>query len=241
MMLGEEKSGMRCAEFDVLLTDAIDGALSGETEVRFEQHGRSCANCAALWAEVRSGVEWLKELEEVASPAMLMHNILAATSEAVESVPVMPRPSPWQRMIARAHGFFAPVLTPRFGMSMGMAFFSITLLLNMAQIRIKDLTPHNLSHTFYTSQNRMMKYYENIRLVYEIESRVRDLRNSEQDNERQTSPQPDKSRQQNEKSDPQGPRRREYSRDAGTFQFASLSMDERTYNFTGLAPLRRDL
>ena len=73
---------------------------------------------------------------------------------------------------------FAPVLTPRFGMSMGMAFFSITLVLNMAQIRIKDLTPHNLSHTFYSSENKVMKYYENMRLVYEIESRVRDLRNA---------------------------------------------------------------
>ena len=79
---------------------------------------------------------------------------------------------------------FAPVLTPRFGLSMGMAFFSITLVLNVAQIRIKDLTPHNLSHTFYSSQNKLMKYYQNTRVVYEIESRMRELRNSSDESER---------------------------------------------------------
>jgi hypothetical protein len=256
-MLGENKSRMQCAEFDALLTEAIDGGLSGDSRVRFEQHGSSCESCATLWAEVRSGVQWLDELEDVAPPQMLVHNILAATSAAVQAAPAMPRLSPGQRLRQRLHGFFAPVLTPRFGMSMGMAFFSITLLLNMAQIKIRDLTPHNLSHTFYSSQNRFMKYYENMRLVYEIESRVRDLRNSDEENQRERQrqreerndlrQQQDKSHrqapEQNEKSEPEGPRRREYSRDESLLHFAGQRRDSAPLNiyFADLAMQRREL
>ncbi len=129
---------------------------------------------------------WLSEVEEVTPPRNLVHNILAATLGATEQAAhAEPKQSAWERLRRQTRMVFAPVLTPRFGMSMGMAFFSITLVLNMAQIRIKDLTPHNLSHTFYTSENKVMKYYENMRLVYEIESRVRELRNASEENERE--------------------------------------------------------
>jgi len=185
-MLGETKPGMQCTEFDALLTEAIDGTLSGERRERFEQHQAVCPACNTLFAEVESGLAWLDEIGEVAPPQMLVHNILAATSGAASAAarPEL-RTSAWERLWRQAGMVFAPVLTPRFGMSMGMAFFSITLVLNMAQIRIRDLTPHNLSHTFYNSENKLMKYYENMRLVYEIESRVRDLRNATDETERE--------------------------------------------------------
>ncbi len=66
-------------------------------------------------------------------------------------------------------------------MSFGMAFFSITLLLSIAGFHISDLRRLDLSSkgitkTYYSTQARVIRYYDNIRLVYEIESRVRDLR-----------------------------------------------------------------
>jgi hypothetical protein len=185
-MLSEEKSGMQCAEFDGLLTEALDGTLRGERRECFDRHKAECATCGTLYEEAQHGLAWLSELEEVEPPHGLVHNILAATSgAAAQAAEVAPKVSAWRLVRQQVHAMFAPVLTPRFAMSMGMAFFSITLVLNMAQIRIKDLTPHNLSHTFYSSQNKVMKYYENMRLVYEIESRVRDLRNASEESERE--------------------------------------------------------
>lgn len=185
-MLGECKPGMQCTEFDALLTEAIDGTLSGQRREDFERHKAGCTACNALFAEVTNGVAWLDEVEEVLPPPNLVHNILAATSGTAQPAALADkRPSAWAQLRRQVHMVFAPVLTPRFGMSMGMAFFSITLVLNMAQIRIKDLTPHNLSRTFYSSQNKVMKYYENMRLVYEIESRVRELRNASDESERE--------------------------------------------------------
>jgi hypothetical protein len=210
-MVGEDKSGMQCAEFDTLLTEAIDGTLRGSQREDFEKHKAECTACQALFSEVTAGAAWLEEMEEVAPPLMLVHNILAATSAASpEAAPAEMRPSARERLRRQVRAVFAPVLTPRFAMSMGMAFFSITLVLNMAQIRIKDLTPHNLSHTFYSSQNKVRKYYENMRLVYEIESRVRDLRNQTEENERERQEQNQRqeknrnqTQEQNQKSEPE--------------------------------------
>ena len=39
-----------------------------------------------------------------------------------------------------------------------------------------DLSSKGITRTYYATQARVVRYYENIRLVYEIESRVRDLR-----------------------------------------------------------------
>lgn len=209
-MLGEEKSGMHCVEFDALLTEALDGALRGERRVRFDRHRETCPACAALYQEAQGGLAWLSELEEVEPPRNLVHNILAMTSgAAAQAAEAAPKPPLWMLVRDQVRAVFAPVLTPRFAMSMGMAFFSITLVLNMAQIRIKDLTPRNLSHTFYSSENKVMKYYENMRLVYEIESRVRDLRNANEENQRSHDEQDQKPKknqdqtQQNQNSTPE--------------------------------------
>lgn len=230
-MLGETKPGMQCAEFDALLTEALDGTLQGERRERFEAHKAECATCSALFEEASIGLAWLSEVEEVTPPRNLVHNILAATLGATEQAAhAEPKQSAWERLRRQTRMVFAPVLTPRFGMSMGMAFFSITLVLNMAQIRIKDLTPHNLSHTFYTSENKVMKYYENMRLVYEIESRVRELRNASEENERERE---EKSREreknnnqtqeQNQKSEPDQREYHNYSLDLNAQMLASLN------------------
>jgi hypothetical protein len=204
-MTGEYQSGMQCAEFDLLLTEALDGLLQGERRERFEAHAAGCPACRALFEDARSGLALLREVEDVEPPRQLVHNILALTSQAAPAVEAASMRMPlWMRLRQSVRSLVAPVLTPRFAMSLGMAFFSITLVLNMAQIRIRDLTPHNLSHTFYTSQNKVMKYYENMRLVYEIESRVRELKNSSDDGDNQEKQKKnDQTREQNENSQPE--------------------------------------
>jgi DNA segregation ATPase FtsK/SpoIIIE-like protein len=244
-MLGETKPGTRCAEFDALLAEAIDGTLHGEQRERFEHHKAGCAACSTLFAEVSNGVAWLEEVEDVAPPPNLMHNILAATSGAArEAAKAEPRPAVWERLRRQVGTVFAPVLTPRFGMSMGMAFFSITLVLNMAQIRIRDLTPHNLSHTFYSSQNKLMKYYENMRLVYEIESRVRDLRNASDESEREEKNRRreqnhNQTQEQNQNSEPDQRQHGEYGRGQNVHWQASPNGNEQY--FRTLAKQRREI
>ena len=47
-MPGESKNGMQCAEFDALLSDALDAILSGPESERFESHLRICQLCGPL-------------------------------------------------------------------------------------------------------------------------------------------------------------------------------------------------
>jgi hypothetical protein len=66
-------------------------------------------------------------------------------------------------------------------MSFGMAFSSLSVALSVlgvkpADLRQVSLRPAALRHTYYNTQARVVRYYENIRLVYEVESRVRELK-----------------------------------------------------------------
>ena len=76
----QTKNGMQCNEFDLLLTDALDGVLSGARLDRFQAHTRTCSACGPLFAEAEAGRNWLKELTEVEPPASLVNSILASTT-----------------------------------------------------------------------------------------------------------------------------------------------------------------
>ena len=185
-MYGESKSGMQCADFEALLSDALDATLHGATLAAFEAHRESCLACAAMYQEAAAGMHWLKGLEDIDAPKYLVHNILAQTIGSVpeSSAQAAPIGESWmEKLKARIAPVFAPVMTPRFAMSFGMAFFSITMLANVAGIHVSDLkhmdiSAKGLQKTYYSTEARVVRYYENIRLVYEIESRVRDLRRS---------------------------------------------------------------
>jgi hypothetical protein len=88
-------------------------------------------------------------------------------------------------MRERWDSFFTPlagfVRQPRFVMSFGMIFFSFSLALNAAGVKASDvakvdLRPSALRHAYNEAQIRVVKYYDNIRFVYEIESKVRELK-----------------------------------------------------------------
>ena len=185
-MDGESKSGVQCIEFEALLAEALDATLHGATLAAFEAHQKSCVACAAMYQDAAAGMHWLKGLEDIEPPKHLVHNILAQTIGTVAEVSAKPAPAGenwFDRLKAKISPVFAPVVTPRFAMSFGMAFFSITMLANIAGFHVSDLkhvdmSAKGLQKKYYSTQARVVRYYENIRLVYEIESRVRDLRRS---------------------------------------------------------------
>ena len=177
--------GMQCHEFDLLLSDALDGVLSGAALDRFQAHAGSCAACGPLLAEAEAGRNWLKGLAEVEPPASLVANILASTtgvdSQRLRTVarPAQPRVSWLERMQATVYGYWEPIwLTvrqPRFAMSFGMAFFALSVALTVAGVKPADLRqislrPSAIRHAYYNTQARVVRYYENVRLVYQVQA-----------------------------------------------------------------------
>jgi len=66
-------------------------------------------------------------------------------------------------------------------MSFGMIFFSFSLVATLAGVKPSDvakvnLRPSTLRHAYNDAQIKVVKYYDNIRFVYEIESKVRELK-----------------------------------------------------------------
>src|SRR5277367_478100 len=187
--LGEPGRVLRCDEWENLLADALDGTLSAADAAAFSRHHRECALCAQMLKETEQGRAWMEYLAvEPEVPADLLKKILARTSGpqpgvAAPALSLPPRPA-WHRVILPA---VRQVLEPRLMMTAAMAFFSIALTLNLTgikvtELRAADLTPSRLRATltrqYYSTNEQVMKYYENLRLVYEMEARVRELRRS---------------------------------------------------------------
>src|ERR1700722_19897492 len=141
-MPDQTHNGMQCQEFDALLSDALDGVLTGAQLGRFQAHTRSCSACGPLFAEVEAGRNWLKDLTEVEPPAGLVNNILASTtgvdSQRLRVNVSAPQPSSprlgaswWERSQACASGAVQPVWStvrqPQFAMSFGMGFFALSV------------------------------------------------------------------------------------------------------------------
>jgi len=189
---------MQCHEFDGLLSDALDGVLTGTQLDRFQAHARTCSACGPLFAEVEAGRNWLKDLTEVEPPVGLVNNILASTTgvdtqrlrvnvSATEPRVSWPAASWLERAQAWVSAAMQPIWStvrqPRFAMSFGMAFFSLSVALSVLGVKPGDLRqvslrPAAIRHTYYNTQARVVRYYENIRVVYELESRVRELKRS---------------------------------------------------------------
>jgi hypothetical protein len=194
-------SSPACGEWETLLADALDGLLQPEDEAKFTAHKAACPFCAALYEEARKGREWLEFLSpEPEPPAGLLDKILATTGPgrgaaagwAVGgSLPVpagagaVPAfvPPVWQQP-----GFFARLryaIQPSMMMTAAMAFFSIALTLNLAGVRLTSLNLSDLRpkavRSYMERQLTMasvpiVRYYDHLRFVYEVESRVRELR-----------------------------------------------------------------
>jgi hypothetical protein len=243
-MPGESKNGMQCAEFDALLNEALDETLTGQKLEDFQAHARVCVVCGPLLAEVDAGRRWLKSLTEVEPPANLVHNILVATTgyESKRTAAGAKVEASWlDAVTAWLRPVFAPIVSvarqPRFAMSFGMAFFSLSISLSLAGVKLSDvrhlnLRPSAIKHTYYEATGRVVKYYENIRFVYEIESRVREFKRATTPAEPDPKELNNKLKNNNTSGQPEQKQERNYSQGENQPVLASLPNDPPVVNVT---------
>jgi hypothetical protein len=175
---------MNCAEFESLLSDYVDGSVSIDQRRAIESHADDCSACHELLRDVFQAVAFMDSAEKVAPPPELITRI------------VYHAPRGRIRDESEYRGFFSrvftrwlqPVLQPRFAMGMAMTILSFAMLgrctgVRMQQIKPADLSPGKLwngvEDRVYRSWDRTVKYYENLRLVYEIETRLQEIRDQQ--------------------------------------------------------------
>src|SRR5438270_8261313 len=209
-MNNEPKHGMECSEFEALLADALDNSVAADARPAFDEHGRDCAVCGPMLSEALEGMVMLRRLGELEPPKNLVHNILAATSrkEATAEQIAEEAKLGWMERLRRSMSpQVGGLLHSRFAMSFAMAFFSLSITLTLAGVKVTDvknmvanpsLLRKNVVLGYTNVEAKVTSYYENLRLDYQVQAKVRELKKNAA-----PATEPGANRQQNRKSSPE--------------------------------------
>ncbi|MEO8594698.1 MAG: anti-sigma factor [Candidatus Solibacter sp.] len=167
---------MICAEFEELICDYVDGTLTAARKAEVERHLEECPACAELARDSAAAVSFMERAADVEPPPELITRILYD--------------APWTKKTpSKAGGWLgerlgklvAPVIQPRFVMGMAMTILSFSILsrfVPMQQIRAADLRPSevwaSLDDRAHRAWARSLKYYENLKVVYQVQTMLRD-------------------------------------------------------------------
>ncbi len=160
-------------ELENLASDYLEGQLDTAQRVTVETHLQDCAACRELMGGLRRVMELTRSAEDFEPSPWLINKILLAT--------VGERKPTWRE---RLSAFLRPSPRPRVAYAVAMAIFSISVIVNAAGVNLSnvtmaDLNPRNWlyqanrsGHLLYA---RAERFYYDLRVVYEIESRFRAL------------------------------------------------------------------
>jgi hypothetical protein len=171
-------------EIENLASDYLEGLLDTSHREAVEAHLTGCAACRELLGDVRHALELCRVAEDAEPAPWLVSKILRAT--------IGERQPTWRERIA---AFLRPVLQPRVAYPIAMTVFTFSIIvnaagLNLRRLRFEDLNPrtwvdraNRQGHLMYA---RAEKFYYDLRVVYEIESRFRQLGGQPQVQEEET-------------------------------------------------------
>jgi len=193
-------AALTCADFDGLLCDYADGALASPRRALAENHLAACPSCSELAREAQAVTAFLKTADPLSAPPELVDRILNQTVGQAR-----PGKAPAPKAARRGFsgwlaGIFEPVLQPRLAMGMAMTILSFSMIGRFAGIPQKPLTADDLSpariwasldEKMHRVYDRAIKYYDNLRVVYEIQNRLQEwtaLEEEDARNRRRTEP-----------------------------------------------------
>jgi len=161
-----------CTQVEERLSDFLDNLLAPDEVSELNRHLDTCSSCATLVTQVGGTLRRLRSVQPVEPPAHLITAILEQTSGIKQEAKGWRRWFPWD----------LNAWQPRFAMGAMTVAASLTILffavgLSPAKIKRGQLSPRNLlrsanrqGHLVYA---RGVKYVNDLRVVYEIQSRLR--------------------------------------------------------------------
>jgi anti-sigma factor RsiW len=179
-----------CEQTEARLSDYLDGVLNPAELAEFAAHVPSCARCAPLVASVSDLLTGLHGMEQIAEPPRLVYSILDKTLGPRETA------TGWRAML----GWVRSTTSIRF--AYGALSVAATLMIvvtasgfNWRHPKMADLRPATIyrkanssAHLAYASG---VKFVNDLRVVNEIQSRLRDendLRTNQENTIPETSP-----------------------------------------------------
>jgi len=196
-----------CGQLELRLSDYLDGTLTPAEQEAAEAHVAGCVHCAQ-WLAARRAVLWLEQVEALPTPPGLETRILAHTTG------LAPRLSIWEIL---ANGWRA-LAQPRVALSVAAALFSLAIVLQAFDINVRefsagDFRPSNIyrkfDRTMHVAYGRGVKFINDLRLVYEIRSRLEQIRPASEQPAEQKPPTPETPKKEE----------KNYTDDGGTRKF----------------------
>jgi hypothetical protein len=178
-------------ELENLASEYLEGQLEAVQRLAVETHLRDCGACRELVGDLRRVMELCRTAEDMEPAPWLVAKILRAT--------VGERKPTWREQVA---AFFRPAPQPRLAYAVAMAIFSFSIIINAAGVNLRnvtlaDLNPrtwlHEVNRNGHLLYARAEKFYYDLRVVYEIESRFRQLQ-SEPGQQPEEAPRPEPAR-----------------------------------------------
>lgn len=160
-----------CTITEARLSEALDGMLSREEGAAYSSHLAGCTHCQELAGQVGAMLGRIHALEMVPEPSQLSEKILQATLGPRE------QKHGWRQWF----GWTANLWQPRFVMGAVTVAASVLIVIHASGItpgkfRRLDLNPVNLLRTAnrqaHLSYARGVKFVNDLRVVYEIQSRL---------------------------------------------------------------------
>ncbi|HEY1758976.1 MAG TPA: zf-HC2 domain-containing protein [Bryobacteraceae bacterium] len=161
---------MNCSDIEILLAEYVDGTLQSGPKAAVMSHLASCAGCRELAEDAACAVGFIARTAPVEPPPELLTRILFQAPAV--------KPTWARRLFGRVLGvWIEPILQPRLAMGMGVAALSFFMLRpGVRQLTLSDLDPVKVWTSAENRASRVwergVKSYENLRLVYDVETRV---------------------------------------------------------------------
>jgi hypothetical protein len=196
-----------CDLIEARLSDYLEGLLQGPERAEFEAHANSCADCAPLVASIRGLLGEMHAMEELETPPRLVYAILDKTLGPRETV------TGWQAFLNVIRG----LATPKFAYGAASVMATLIILLgasgfSLRKSKLADLRPaaiyQSADRGVHRARAACVKYVSDLRVVYEIQSRLRQDENNLQTTPEQMVPKssPEKNPGQTDQQKPSQPR-----------------------------------
>ena len=177
---------MNCAELELLICDYVDGGLTPAERTLVERHLAECPACAELAGDSAAAVAFMESASDVEPPPELITRILFD--------------GPWNHGKAKVdrHGhpkaglrnwfttLSSVLLQPRLAMGMALTVLSLAIVARpVRQLQLSDIEPAKvwggIEDRAYRSWQRTVKFYENLKWVYEIQTTLHEWQQQDDD------------------------------------------------------------
>lgn len=160
-----------CEQIEERLSEQLEGLLPAAEREAFREHLRGCTACARLVQQVSHALAGLQGIEDAPAPPRLIYNILDRTLGKRESA------AGWSAVLGMLRG----LASPKFAYGTLAVATTMALLLTLtgfswSKPQLADIHPaqlyRNADRQVHLIYARGARYVNDLRVVYEIQSRL---------------------------------------------------------------------